>query len=235
MPIPAARRSIALAPGPSTEPRTLVDAAYTRIRTMLVERTLTAGSTITEAQFVREFGMSRTPVREALTRLAGEGYIRPASGRGFVIAELTAQDVVNVYAVRAQLEGFAAGEAAGRIRRVELAQLEDLYDDMQDAIQAADDERLAQLTSTFHKQIAAASGNGYLEAMLDETRKIFDLYRPAALAVPGRRGDAHAEHGQLIEALRTHDPDLARRLAQQHVVSALAARQSVIQLNEHGA
>ena len=226
----AARRGVGAVVQSQDGPRTLVDAAYERIRSMIMDRSFSsAGSTITEAQLVRELGMSRTPVREALTRLAVEGYLRPASGRGFVIAELTAQDLVNVYAVRAELEGLAAAEAATRIRRVDLARLEDLYDDMSEAL-GKDDAQLALLNSDFHRTIAAVSGNGYLEAMLDDIRRVFDLYRPTALTVPGRRDDAHAEHGQMIEALRQNDGAKARRIAELHVQRALATRQSAMPL-----
>jgi GntR family transcriptional repressor for pyruvate dehydrogenase complex len=82
------------------------------------------------------------------------------------------------------------------------------------------------LNSEFHRTIAEVSGNGYLKAMLDDIRRIFDLYRPTALTVPGRREEAHAEHGQMIEALRQNVGEQARQIAELHVERALATRQS---------
>lgn len=208
------------------EPRKRVDEAYVRIREMIVEQQFQAGSTVTEAQLTRNLHMSRTPIREALTRLASEGYLQSVAGRGYTVTEMTAKDLVNVYAVRAALDGLAAAEAAKRIRRVDLAHLEDLYDDMAAARSANRDEDLAALNSEFHAMIAEISGNSYLKRMLDDIRNTFDLFRLRALNVPGRRDDAHVEHGHLIEALRQNDPESAQRIAKLHVERALRTRQS---------
>lgn len=210
------------------EARSLVDVAYEKVKQIILEQEASGGSTISEAQLTRDLGMSRTPVREALARLATEGYIRPASGRGYVIVKLTAQDLVNVYQVRAVLEGLAAAEAAQRVRRVDLARLEDLYDEMTAARDEGRDKDLASLNSNFHATIAEISGNTYLKSMLDGIRNVFDRYRPAALMVPGRRDDAHTEHGDMIEALRRQDSETAHDLAEQHARRALATRQAAL-------
>ncbi|MBO0872263.1 MAG: GntR family transcriptional regulator [Pseudonocardia sp.] len=210
------------------EARSLVDEAYEQVKHIILAQEASGGSTISEARLTRDLGMSRTPVREALARLATEGYIRPASGRGYIIVKLTAQDLVNVYQVRAVLEGLAAAEAAQRVRRVDLARLEDLYDEMTVARDEGRDKDLASLNSNFHATIAEISGNTYLKSMLDGIRNVFDRYRPAALMVPGRREDAHTEHGDMIEALRRQDGESARELAEQHVRRALATRQAAL-------
>lgn len=215
-------------PGEGGESRTRVDEAYEKVKQIILEQEATGGSTISEAQLTRDLGMSRTPVREALARLATEGYIRPAAGRGYVIVKLTARDLVNVYQVRAALEGLAAAEAAQRVRRVDLARLEDLYDEMTVARDAGKDSELALLNSNFHATIAEISGNTYLKAMLDDIRAIFDRYRPTALTVPGRREDAHTEHGEMIEALRRQDSETARHIAEQHARRALSTRQAAL-------
>lgn len=214
--------------GEGGETKTRVDEAYEKVKEMILDQEAAGGSTITEAKLTRELGMSRTPVREALARLATEGFLQPASGRGYVIVKLTAQDLINVYLVRAELEGLAAAEAAKRIRRVDLARLEDLYDEMTVARDEGRDKDLALLNSNFHSTIAEISGNTYLKAMLDDIRNIFDRYRPTALTVPGRRNDAHEEHGQMIEALRRQDGKGARKLAEDHVRRALTTRQSAL-------
>jgi DNA-binding GntR family transcriptional regulator len=205
-----------------------VDEAYDRVKEIILAQEAAGGSTISEAKLTRELDMSRTPIREALARLATEGYIRPAAGRGYVIVSLTAQDLIDVYLVRAELEGLAAAEAAKRIRRVDLARLEDLYDEMSVATAEDRDADLALLNSNFHATIAEISGNSYLKSMLDDIRTIFDRYRPTALTVPGRREDAHGEHGLMIEALRRQDGKAARKLAEDHVRRALATRQAAL-------
>jgi DNA-binding GntR family transcriptional regulator len=205
-----------------------VTEAYDRVKELILDQLAAGGSTISEAQLTRDLGMSRTPVREALARLATEGFIKPAAGRGYVIVRLTAQDMIDVYAVRAELEGLAAAEAAKRIRRVDLARLEDLYDEMSAARAEGRDDDLALLNSDFHATIAQASGNTYLQTMLADIRSVFDRFRPTALTVPGRREDAHDEHGKMIEALRRQDGAAARKLAEDHVRRALATRQAAL-------
>ena len=166
-------------------------------------------------------------MREALARLASDGFLVAIPGRGWVVVEITPAKLIDVYAVRARLEGLAAESAARRLTRVDLARLEDLYDAMDDARTGGDDE-LAGLNSQFHIVIAEASGNAYLCSMLDDIRDVFDRFRVTALAVPGRRDQAHLEHGQMIAALRSRDVDLARQLAEDHVRLALEARRSLL-------
>lgn len=205
-------------------PPTRSDQAYQAIRAMIFEGELMASTHITEAALVRRLGMSRTPIREALARLAAEGQLVAAPGRGFVVVEISTADLIDIYEVRARLEGLAAEEAAERLTRVDLARMEDLYDAMEDASAAADDERLAILNNRFHRVIAEASGNAYLQAMLADIHEVFDRFRATALALPGRREDAHREHGLLIAALRAQDRAEARRQGEVHVARALEAR-----------
>ena len=204
--------------------------AYDRIRRMIFDHELAPNSHVGEVQLANLLSMSRTPVREAMARLESEGLLMPAAhrARGYTIAGLSPQDLFDTYVVRATLEGLAAAEAARHVTRVDLARLEDLYDAMEEARDKGDDARLAQLNSQFHAGIARASGNRCLQSMLDEIRGVFERFRNVALMVPGRRDAAHDEHSQIIEALRLHDPNLARQVAEQHVQRALEARRSVL-------
>jgi DNA-binding GntR family transcriptional regulator len=205
------------------------DEAYEQLKRMIFEHELPPGSRIGEAQLTRQLGMSRTPVREALARLESEGMLTAAPGRGFLVAELTVADLIDIYRVRAVLEGLAAEEAAGQATRVDIARLEDLYDAMTRASEQEDqDQELARLNSEFHALIAEISGNTYLQAMLEDIREVFEWFRTTALTLPGRRETAHEEHGQMIDALRRGDAGAARELAHGHVQRALAARQSLL-------
>lgn len=204
--------------------------AYDSIRELILEGQLPQGSVVSEADLVRRLGMSRTPVREALRRLQAESYIWPMPGRGYAIPELNEADLSNLYTVRAVLEGLAAEHAAARLTRTDLARLEELYDSMEDA-RGRDDE-LARLNGEFHDAIAQASGNTYLQAMLSQIRDAFERFRMTALGQPGRREEAHAEHGQMISALRAGDAQRARDLATVHVHRALELRLRIS--DQHG-
>jgi DNA-binding GntR family transcriptional regulator len=195
--------------------------AYQQVREMILEGAIPAGSTLVEARLVRLLGMSRTPVREALHRLEAEGLLAPLPRGGFSVIALGEDDLRNFYMIRACLEGLAAATAATQLTRVDLARLEDLYDEMQIAVQAGRDEELAQLNREFHRTVAIASGNAPLCEILDNVKGVFERFRVNAVANPNRRAQAHLEHGQLIDALRDRDADKARRLAEDHVHRAL--------------
>lgn len=200
--------------------------AYARIRQMLLDNELEPGSVVTEAQLTRVLAVSRTPVREALTRLASEGFLRASTGRGYIVKELTAQDLVDVYAVRIELEGLATQEAAERAKRVDLARLEDLFDEMTEAKNTGSDGFFAGLNNKFHSLIAEISGNAFLRSTLDDIRAIFDVYSSTALTEPGRREETHQEHAAIIEAIREHDGAKARELVRTHFEHSLAIRQA---------
>ncbi len=204
--------------------------AYDSIRTLILEGQLPQGSVVSEANLVRRLDMSRTPVREALRRLQAESYIWPVPGGGYAIPELNEEDLSNLYTVRAALEGLAAEHAAVRLTRTDVARLEELYDLMEEA--RGRDEDLARLNGEFHNAIAQASGNSYLQAMLSQIRDAFERFRMTALGQPGRREEAHAEHGDMISALRARDAQGARDLATAHVHRALELRLRIS--DQHG-
>lgn len=208
--------------------------AYQRIRAMVLSGELAQGSAVSEARLVRELGMSRTPVREALRELQAERLFEASPGVGYVVTELNEFDLVNVYMVRAALERLAAEHAAVRVTRADLGALEDLYEAMAVALDRDDDAELARLNSRFHAEIARASGNTYLELTLDNIRDTFERFRLRALASPGRRREAHREHGMLIDALKNRNEETARRLAEAHVHHALAIRQSTLLTTHDG-
>jgi len=210
-----------------------VNATYEQLRAMILSQQLAPGQLLNEAELGRTLKVSRTPVREALYRLHAAGYLTQ-NGRGYTVVEVGEDDVIQVYRVRAVLEGLAAHEAAAVINRRVLGELEEIYEDMEEARAAGDDPRLTTLNSQFHHTIARASGNHYLVDMLDTIYDAFERFRAIALVQPGRKDNAAAEHGALIDALRARDGDRAREVAENHVREALAARQRYMHQGEQG-
>jgi DNA-binding GntR family transcriptional regulator len=195
--------------------------AYHQIREMIFDGTISAGTMLVEARLVRQLGMSRTPVREALHRLEAEGLLSALPRGGFTVVAVGDEDLRNLYMIRACLEGLAAATAATKLNRVDIARLEDLYDEMGVAVEAGQDEELARLNREFHRAVAIASGNVHLREILDNVKGVFERFRATAVANPARRAEAHAEHGELIEALKRRDAERARSIAEQHVHRAL--------------
>ncbi|MBS4751262.1 GntR family transcriptional regulator [Nocardioides sp. zg-ZUI104] len=196
--------------------------AYHRIRALIYDGSIPPDATLVEARLVRVLEMSRTPVREALHRMEAEGLLEALPRGGYAVVTLSSEDVNDLYQIRAVLEGLAAETAAARSTRVAIAQLEDLYDEMDVAVQRRDDKTLIRLNRQFHRAVAAASGNRHLERMLDDIKGAFERFRTDAVADDERRRTAHAEHQALIEALKARDGARARRVAEEHVHHALS-------------
>jgi DNA-binding GntR family transcriptional regulator len=199
----------------------LADQAYDELRNQIVRARFAKGTVLREAEIARQLGMSRTPVREALGRLQAEDLVAPTRRGGYVVVELTEDELRDIYAVRATLERLAARLGALGRTNADLGQLSDLLDQMDSALGSAQDERLAELNGRFHRAIAAASHNHFLERLLSNIHEIFARYRAAALGSPGRRRTAHAQHRALVQALAKRDESTAGLLAERHVADAL--------------
>lgn len=214
-----------------TGPGRLADEAYDAIKRMIRDRELPPGSKITEAVLTQKLGMSRTPVRDALTRVAAEGFLQPYSGRGYIVQVIKEQDLDNVYRVRAELDALAAEEACRRARRVDIARLEDLMDDIAAARADGRDNDVTTLNNDFHAVLGEISGNSFLKETLDGIRSVFDRNRPIARTrgtiADGVYSDRmFAEHNGILEAIRDRDAERARRLAKEHVEYVLTIRRA---------
>ncbi|HEY1703287.1 MAG TPA: GntR family transcriptional regulator [Trebonia sp.] len=212
-------------------PTRLADEAYDAIKRMIRDRELRPGSKITEAVLTRKLGMSRTPVRDALTRVAAEGFLEPYAGRGYIVQAIKEQDLDNVYRVRAELDALAAEEACQRARRVDIARLEDLMDDIAGARAGGRDNDVTTLNNDFHAMLGEISGNAFLKETLDGIRSVFDRNRPIAYTRGTIADGAYSdrmfkEHSGILDAIRGRDAELARRLAKEHVEYVLAIRKA---------
>jgi DNA-binding GntR family transcriptional regulator len=197
--------------------------AYDRIRTAIAEGQLPPSIAIREVDLVREYGMSRTPVREALHRLHGEGLIRPVAPGGYVAVELGPKELADIYQVRGVLVGLAARLAAQHRTRVDLARLEETLEELDRACETQASDRADELVRAFYHTIAGASGNEYLRTMLG---RVTDLFRYKALAVthPEWRDELRIEHRRLVEAIARQDPERAESVAHELIAKSLAIR-----------
>jgi len=209
---------------PHANTASLGELAYAKIRRLVMSGAARPGSVIREASLVRDLAMSRTPVREALRRLQAEKLLQPVPRGGYLVIEMTRDELVDVYSVRAALEGLAAALAAERRTRTDLAKLADLLDAMDDAVGKGDDPELASLNSAFHQAIALASHNICLVEMLSTIHEIFDRYRMRAVRNRRRREEAHDQHRSLHDAIVNGLSDKAEATARLHVSAALALR-----------
>lgn len=208
-----------------------VDRAYEAIRAQILSGEIAPGERLREEELVRQIGVSRTPVREALRRLEADGYTVVQPNRGAMVPLYTKRDVDEIYGLRALLEGHAARRAATRVTAEQVAHLEALsqeFRQLEDRLESNDpaktdiDRQLerARINQDFHETILAAA---------DNTRLAQIVRQLAQVALSARAfGDDHvkdatraiASHDDLIRALRSGHPDWAEATMRSHVHNA---------------
>lgn len=201
-------------------PETLADQAYHRVRRMICTAELEPGAVINEAGLQEEFGMGRTPVREALRALASENLIDVYPRRGMFVAGVDPRDLRAISEVREQLEPFAAALAAERRDEADLAEIDQVLAALAD-LDGQDLEQhrsaLMDLDDRIHHCVYRASHNPYLAQDLDgyytHALRIWYL----GLTNVTHLQDAVLEHRELLEAIRDGDVDRARAVMSKHI------------------
>jgi len=211
---------------------TLGERAYQELRTRLVRGDYPPGSQLVNRTVAAEIGMSMTPIREAIGRLASEGLIRNVPGAGAFVRTISRQELAQLYDLRAVLEPFAAAEAAAHITSHELDELQAICGDWKAigrAMQAAkrtcatpgemarwlDNERL------FHELIFQASRNVWLSKIAADLQLLLFGFSPQRMT-PEFLTVAHAQttwrgHVQLVKALRARDGERVANLVRRHI------------------
>lgn len=186
------------------------------------------GDRLREEDVAARLGVSRTPVREALGRLAGKGLVEPAGGRGLVVRNLTTAEVLELYAMRELLEGAAASLAARHRADAEI----DALCELQERLAAVDrpSVELARLNALFHAAVVRAARNRYLRQALSELQDAIALLGPTTLSLERRAGEAHGEHEAIVAAIRLGDSRTAEEAARGHIRTALRARLKLLDL-----
>jgi len=191
---------------------------YEVVRDMIVEGELEPDTKLVQEQLAEQLGVSRTPVRDALSRLTNEGLVTWLPGSGYLVNDLTQQDVVQVYQVRESLESLGLRLACGRHTPTDLARLNALIEEMADADPGAAGRQF-ELNRRFHYALIEPCGNQLLLQMIDSlwdrpvSRRITRSYvhDPAQVA---RMVD---EHRQLLAAAAGNDCDRLLELAGAHM------------------
>ncbi|MBL1436160.1 MAG: GntR family transcriptional regulator [Rhodobacteraceae bacterium] len=179
------------------------------------------GDRLVESELAERFGVSRTPVREALQRLETQA-ILVRDGRSMVVASLDHDQLGELYAVRAQLEGLAAQLAAQHAAPEEIRLLQEMV--AQDEALVNDPAGLARANRRFHRQIHLASHNRYLIRQLETVHRTMALLTTTSLAAEGRGVDALAEHAVIVSAIANRDKDAADKALREHISKAYETR-----------
>jgi DNA-binding GntR family transcriptional regulator len=202
-------------------PRALYQQVAERLREQIFSRELEPGSWIDELKLAQEYGISRTPLREALKVLAVEGLVTMKVRRGAYVTEMSAADVQQVYRLLGLLEADAAAEVAERASVDEVTELRTLHDKLEkqtrhrDAFFAANEQ--------FHMRLLAIAGNRWRSQIVGDLRKVMKLNRHHSLFKQGRIAESLAEHRAVMQAVESRDPEQAARLMREHFANGLAA------------
>ncbi|KNZ31725.1 MAG: GntR family transcriptional regulator [Methylibium sp. NZG] len=192
-----------------------------KLRTRILSHTLGAGSWIDELALSAEFGISRTPLREALKVLAAEGLVTMKLRRGAYVTEVSDRDLTDVFHLLALLESDAAGVVARSATSAQLQHLDALHRDLEAC--AADRDRFFAANEAFHMALLEAADNRWRVQMVADLRKVMKLNRHHSLFKQGRLEASLAEHRALMAALKARDAARARELMGEHMANGQAA------------
>lgn len=185
-----------------------------QLRDLLMQNELPSGSKIPEAALCERFGVSRTPMREALKALAVEGFIQLRPNRGAIVAPIDLQEIEPLFEVKGALERLIGLSVAERATPAELEKLDELHHLLGEALELDKHAEYTRLNYLFHKQLAQASGNSVLGQHYEMLQQRLWRYRFTSNENPARLHQSYAEHERIMVALRARTPlDLADRLA----------------------
>ena len=179
------------------------------------------GSRLVESELAERFGVSRTPIREALQRLETQSLLT-RDGRSLIVASLDHNQMAELYVVRTELEGLAARLAAQHASVEEVNVLQQMVD--ADCMRVSDAVALARSNKRFHKQLHLASHNRFLVQQLDLVYRSMALLATTSLAVEGRGPVALDEHQAIVTAISDRDGALAYEAVKQHLSQAFVTR-----------
>ena len=202
-------------------PRPLYEAVAERLRERIYARELSPGSWIDETRLAEEYGISRTPLREALKVLAAEGLITMKVRRGAYVTEVNDKDQQDVYHLLALLESDAAGVVAEVATDAQMAELRQLHQQLKAAQHNTD--QFFDINEQFHMRLLEIANNRWRDQMVADLRKVMKLNRHHSLFKTGRIEESFQEHQLLMDALTERNAALSVQRMKEHFANGLEA------------
>ena len=199
----------------------LAERAYISLRDSILAHELRPGTRLSVPVVADRLGISRSPAREAIARIAHEGLANVTPNRGAVVADLAQDDLVEIYQLREVLEGLACRLAAPRFDDDSATELEALVAQHASAIEAGDVDRHYEIDAAFHAAIRAVAGSSRLISSLDMLQGQIRLGMYQTHRSPGGMAQALAEHRVILGALQLGDPDVAESAGRAHIARLL--------------
>ena len=210
---------------PSLSPRALYEEVAELLRQRIFKRELAPGSWIDELKIAEAYGISRTPLREALKVLAAEGLVTMKVRRGAYVTEVSERDLTEVYHLLSLLESDAAGVVASSASEGQLQSLKLLHQELETAARSESQDRggFFEVNERFHMLLLEIANNRWRDQMVADLRKVMKLNRHNSLLKSGRIEESLKEHRALIAAICAGDAALAVQRMQEHFKNGLEA------------
>ena len=203
--------------------RALYEDVADRLREEIFNKNLSPGSWLDEQSLAVQFGISRTPMREAIKVLASEGLVTIKMRRGAYVTEVNRNDLEQIFTILSLLEGQAAKEAAIKASENELNLLDHLHHRLEKAAADRDIEQFFEINGKFHDLIQEIAGNHWMNGVIADLRKVLKLHRRDSLTSTGRIQNSLLEHREILKALLKRDELAAEALMRKHLAQGLEA------------
>jgi DNA-binding GntR family transcriptional regulator len=213
-------------------PTALYQEVAERLRQRIFAHELTPGMWIDEQMLAEQYGISRTPLREALKVLASEGLVELKPRRGCYVTEISRQDLDDIFPLMAMLEGRCAAEAIKRAKAADLTALKTIHESLESAARDGRIDAFFEANQAFHKKIQELSGNRWLLSVIQDLRKVLKLSRLHSLSLEGRLQQSLDEHRAILATMLSGDAVRAERLMHDHLLSG---REALVKMDNKNA
>lgn len=204
---------------------THVERAYAEIRSRIIEGEYRPGQPLSEVTLASAHGMSRTPVREALTRLCHERYVERLPGRGFFVSRVTVQAITETFEVRRLVEGWAAARAAEHATPELIARLRVLAERQDDDVAGLEAGRNNR---HFHLAVASGAGNHLAADLIEQTLAQIDRFITLGVGFAPFKTGSGAAHSEIVDAIEARNPEEARARMEQHLDRGLTLMREAV-------
>lgn len=199
----------------------LTQRVYEVLKEAILRGELKGGSRLVESQLASQLGTSRTPVREAIHRLAVEGLVRLFPNQGAFVAEISLRDIENVFQIRSVLEGLAVRLFTKRCDAAEIEKLNNKLNEMRVACGKKDLITYAGLDADFHRFIWTSSGNDRLSKVLEDMMSYINAYRLKSLYISGVMESSLRDHEDIVSLISQRRAEEVEKLMREHIESVL--------------
>ncbi len=204
-------------------PTALYQEVAERLRQRIFAHELTPGTWIDEQKLAEQYGISRTPLREALKVLASEGLVELKPRRGCYVTEISRQDLDDIFPLMAILEGRCAADAVKAAKPVDIEELREIHARLEAAAREGRISAFFEANQAFHRRIQELASNRWLLSVIQDLRKVLKLSRLHSLSLEGRLQQSLEEHRAIMAAFEAGEVAKTEKLMHDHLLSGREA------------